>query len=429
MCTCFFSIPSLPHRYVPFLEGLRRLSGPRMRHAIDVRLQRWESALANLAREEGALEECLQLVRERRLFRFALTSVWPEGEGRRRCYGCFAEYLEGKGHAAEAAICWGRAREPRRERQCAEQLGDWAWALARAGGDEEAAAAVAAVLDGQHRWEELGRLRAWRAAAPGAPALRREAGVAECLARAGLGSEALLWDEAAARASLLRQAAERASLLRGHATRLTQLAGRLHALRAARATFEAEAGSAPAPENPSEYSVASAASSRASGASGASSLATLAQGRAAQQARAAKKGAGDGGGGRRLTGKPGSMHEEEWLHRELRALLPDEPLLRALCALLVCLLRLGCDAEAQALQSAAGAAVVAAEAALPEMLLPCRLHGHGGVTYLQHWVPAPALHVTVAPEHADSPAVDSVMLAPRAAVATTFQWRLVLLDP
>ncbi len=122
------------------------------------------------------------------------------------------------------------------------------------------------------------------------------------------------------------------------------------------------------------------------------------------------------------------MHEEEWLHRELRGLLPDEPLLRAVHSALVCLARLGCDGEAQALQSAAGAAVAAAEAALPELLLPCRLHGRGGVTYLQHWVPQPALHVTLPPEHADSPAVDQSVLVPRSAVPTSFQWRLVLLD-
>jgi hypothetical protein len=95
---------------------------------------------------------------------------------------------------------------------------------------------------------------------------------------------------------------------------------------------------------------------------------------------------------------------------------------------LVALLRLDCEVEAQALQAAAGAAVAAAEAVLPDLLLPCRLHGRGGVTYLQHWVPPPALHVTLPPEHTDSPAVDQSLLMPRSAVPTSFQWRLVLLE-
>ncbi len=418
-----------PREYVPFLEGLRRQSEPRMRHAIDVKLQRWESALRNLAQEEGAVEECVQLMKDKRLYKFALAHVWTSADDARRlrCYAAYGEYLEGKGHQAEATVCYGRAKEHRREMQCAEQLGDWAWAVARALDLkmplDEARQEVMAQLQSQHRWEELARLHAWMP--------QQSAVVAECLVRAGLYSEAFLWGHDSVRLLLVKMSTERSSQLRGNATRFKQLVGRLRALRDARRQFEALRGQDDAPpvENPSEYSQASVASSRASAASGASSLATLAQGRAAQKARTAKKGTAAGQPeARRLTGKPGSMHEEEWLHRELRGLVPDEAQLRATFAMLLALMRCDCDSEAQSLQSAMTSMIAECDAALPDMLSACLLHGRGGVTYHQHWVPPGHLHVSLPPEHASSPGVDQAVLAPRAAVTAAFRWQLVLLS-
>jgi elongator complex protein 1 len=424
-----------PQEYIPFLEGLRRMSQHRMRYTVDVRLQRWTKALASLAVEEGSLVECLKLVQDKRLYQFALSSVWSEASvARSQCYGAYASYLEGKGHLAEAAVCFSRAGDIVREVQCAEQLGDWAWMLCKLDTTQHAqrAVEVGALLDGQHRWEEVARMRAWMASAG------KSADVAECLAKAGNYSEAVLWHHASAQAVILKLGSEKASLLRGHAARLKQLTERLRNLRAARKAFEEskllEQQEEGVVENPSEYSQASVASSRASNASSTSSLATLAQGRAAQQARASKKAGGKGGSsssqqGRRLTGKPGSMHEEEWLHREMRGLLPDEASLRATFALLVALVREGGhDVEARALQSAQSVLIEEGEAALPDLLDPCVLHGRGGVAYLQHWTPPAFLHTTVVPEHAQSPAIDQNVLTPRAAVSTTFKWKLVILD-
>ena len=425
-----------PREYVPLLESLRRLSVPRMRHAVDVRLKRWSSALANLAQEntEEAASECMALVRERRLFRFALTRVWTEESAcRRLCFAAYGDYLEGKGRQAEAGVCFARAGQPDREAQCAAQLGDWAWAVVASRGAAETMAEVAAVLESQHRWEELARMRAF----PGLAAEKSSGGVAEALARAGQYSEAAAWGWPGLAALLGRTAAERASLWRGSAARFGQLAGRLRALRNARREFESrraaerlEAGGEES-ETPSEYSQASTssrASSTFSSGSSASSLATLAQGRAAQQARAAKKGSSSSSEARRLTGKPGSMHEEEWLHRELRALVPDEPLLRSAFSLLLALLRANLDTEATALQRALSGLIAECEAAAADMLAPCLLHGRGGLTYHQFWVPSGHLHTVLPAEHSGAPGVDQSVLTPKTLVPTVFQWKLILLQ-
>jgi hypothetical protein len=442
-----------PQEYAPFLAGLRSLSEPRMRFAVDSRLQRWPRALASLAREPDALAECFALVSERRLFAVALAHVWSSlSPARSRCQALFGAYLEDKGHLAEAAICFGRAGDRVREAACAEMLGDWAWwasaTLANQPEDVISSRAdeAARALETQQRWDESSRLRAWSLARGGS---RSEPALAEAAARAGRPSEALLWHFETAAALLLRLAAERASLLRGQAARLTQLAQRLSALREARARFEQQQQDPDAPppvENPSEYSLASVASSVASSAAPShSSLATLAQGRAAQQARAAKQKKGKDSSsqqGRRLTGKPGSMHEEEWLHRELRSLIPDEAGQRATHALLIALLRAGvreesadrpCASEpsaaaAMALQRAQSGLEEAAEAIRSLLLAPCLLHGRGGVVYHQYWRPQGHLVVHVAPEHALSPAVDSTVTTPASVIPQTFKWALVLLE-
>ncbi len=430
-----------PQEYLPFLESLRRLSPARMRYTVDARLQRWSKALASLAEEEGALAECLKLVQEKRLFAFALQSVWtttPDGKSaaaRAECWNLYGNYLENKGHIAEAAICFARGASKQREMACAEQLGDWAWAIASTPPPgPPSLTRVTDLLESQHRWDELARLRIF-SVTPHGFAISPES-VADALARASHFSEALLWDFDVAKTVILKLANEKASLLRGNATRMKQLLDRLVKLREARKAFEearaAEQDDALLVENPSEYSQMSVASSRASSsASSTSSLATLAQGRAAQQSRVNKKGAGKSSSsqqGRRLTGKPGSMHEEEWLHRELRALVPDEAALRACHNLLLATMRCEGDVEARALQMAQSALVEESEAAFAEMMIPCVLHGRGGVSYLQYWTPPGHLHVQVAPEHVLSPAIDQTVLKPPSAVSTAFKWKLVLLE-
>lgn len=194
-----------PQEYLPFLESLRLLSPARMRYTVDVRLQRWSRALASLAQEPDSLAECLQLVQERRLYAFALASVWTEAgsPARAQCYAAYGSYLEGKGHAAEAGICFARAGELRRELGCAQQLGDWAWAAQRGGA--AAGSETGAMLEAQHRWEELARLRAWLLLGQN----QSRPDVAEALARAGHYSEAQLWHQPTARALILKLANER----------------------------------------------------------------------------------------------------------------------------------------------------------------------------------------------------------------------------
>lgn len=413
-----------PNEYVPFLESLRALSGPRMRFTIDCRLRRWERALEHLAQEPGTLAECVALVREHRLYRPALQHVFAADDaGRRAVWRAYGEYLADKNHTVEAALCFERAHAHGEARQCYVDMGDWAAAGAEALADAPTRAALVRTLESQGRWEDLARLLSAPGSAASAPAL----------AAAGLWAEARLAGLEDERDRLGKALVEAISLRRGNATRFEQMLARLRTLRGERAAWATVQGGVEASllETPSEYSDVSN-SSRASSAtsasarSSASSLATLAAGRARDRLQKNKHA---GGGSKRVTGKPGSMHEEEWLCRELRALVPTEEDLRATHRLCVALMRAGLDAEAAHVQRTQDALVAVVDAATATLLEPALVFGLHGQRHWEHWRPAGLAYMVAEPAAEDGLLGPDVLDAnPTHLVPRTFAWRLVLLE-
>jgi len=69
-----------PREYLPFLGDLQKQDTYFQRYNIDMHLQKWESALVNLAKAgEAKFEKCLELIQKRNLYVFALS--FSEGEG------------------------------------------------------------------------------------------------------------------------------------------------------------------------------------------------------------------------------------------------------------------------------------------------------------------------------------------------------------
>lgn len=430
-----------PNEYVPFLEALKKLPAPRMRYKIDVHLQRWESAIANLAaeRSQDAREECIRVIKERRLFRFALNRVFLGGsnhgddnnEARRQVWHAYGEYLFSKNHTVEAAICYQRAQSADAELQCYYALGDWAWALLRFP-NVVSQEQMAQTLEQQKRWEELARFLSHIAGGGGGGGAKDTAVIASALLNGGFWAEAQLWGLTNWDTRLHSLGVEQLSSLKGTRTRFEQLLARLRVLRQERVSWDAmPAGVDPATlETPSEYSEASVAStaSRLSSASSASSVATLAAGRARQRTANQKK-VGKTSKGKRLTGKPGSMHEEEWLVRELRSLIPSEELLRNVHKLLVFLMRAQMDAAAQAIQAELTTLCRIVDEATPTLIAPALVFGVHGQRHWEHWRPNGAPAYLVVEERPDAPVGTDVISAdPSSLVSREFVWPLVLLE-
>ena len=408
-----------PREYLPFLEGLKKLSGPRMRHAVDVKLERWKSALANLSEEEAALDECIKLVRDKRLYNFALQNVFldKESKGRKETLAAFGEYLAAKGHHVEASVCFRRAGWEKQEKEAYLSSGDWAMGLFRSNFDEGFKNACLQMLKVQHRWEESVRLSLYKEKNPE---------LAQPLFEAQLWSEALLLGCPKYQEKLEGVAVEFLSKVRGSIVKFLQYLERLRKLRVDRENWEAvEAGGQTA--NPSEYTDITNLSTM-SGATSSSSLASLALGREKRRARdASGKKTKKTQKVKRLTGKPGSMHEEEWLVKELRALIPTRDNLSQCHNLLKVLLYADLDKVAMNIQEEQFSFNNFVDSTLEDLIAPATIFGMDGLKYAEHWRPLDCNHVVPAKEF-EGTTYDESILKPKFIVPRDFVWKLVLLE-
>lgn len=90
-----------PKVYLKELKGLVDMEPAKARYTVDVKLERWESAVRNL-KECGDVEECLKMIEEKDLIGLGL-EIFEAGEERKKIMGTLARKMVKEGKA-EAAI-------------------------------------------------------------------------------------------------------------------------------------------------------------------------------------------------------------------------------------------------------------------------------------------------------------------------------------
>ncbi|XP_063235576.1 elongator complex protein 1 [Bacillus rossius redtenbacheri] len=125
-----------PKEYLPFLNHLLSLEPDYRKYCINKHLQRYEEALKHIVRcldDDAHFQECLDLVKEHRLYTHALELLGRDSRQYRRVAVLYAEHLREARRWDEAAVMFRRGGDPARALDCCAAAGDWRQAVLLAG--------------------------------------------------------------------------------------------------------------------------------------------------------------------------------------------------------------------------------------------------------------------------------------------------------
>lgn len=131
--TMFVASKSLkdPKEYIPFLNGLKKLSENHMKYSIDMHLKRYESALEHISKDSTKFEECFNLVLNQKLYSKALKLFKIGSTEHKKIARAYGEFLLRKTKYREAGMMFYRSCDLDRALKAFSTLGDsWQDAIA-----------------------------------------------------------------------------------------------------------------------------------------------------------------------------------------------------------------------------------------------------------------------------------------------------------
>jgi len=325
--------PRDPREYVPFLRELRAKTPPAyQRFCIDDHLGRHGKALGALAQAgEAYADEAMAYMVQHKLYREGL-AAWAHTPRMHEAYGLFGDYLSAHQRPAEAATAYQLAHRPHDALRAFREADQWSQALTVALDVQlpraellQLAHAMSEQLQEQHKYDAAARvlLQVDEAEAGIVLLCRAHAFVDAQLACAEHARRDLLETHLApaaleAQTALIEEADDMASQLERQVQRLTELDTKRAEDPSA---FYVDEDHAPAPDHVdvmSDVSQLTQFTRYTAATSLAPSLSTLSLGskRTSRQKSQAKKEAK-----KKLSGRKGSVYEEDYLHDSLQKLL------------------------------------------------------------------------------------------------------------
>lgn len=114
-----------PKEYMPFLKDLSKLQENHMKYSIDMHLRRYKSALVHLSKMPDKFEECLDLIRDHKLYDAAIKLFERSGPEYKRVARIFGEYLLSKRLYSEAATMFTRSEDFKKALDAHMSAGNW----------------------------------------------------------------------------------------------------------------------------------------------------------------------------------------------------------------------------------------------------------------------------------------------------------------
>lgn len=351
-----------PKEYLPFLRQLQGMPKYVQQYTIDEHLGRHEKALENLSRaDDSHFSECLELVKKHKLYRLAMDLFQNEEAKRKQVLHQYAEYLASRERHHEAGLIFRQIGDLEKAAEAFKSAVSWQLLFTtcqQMGYSEDDLQATA-----QEMADLLFNLSRNREAAVVYEQYVNDSESAiVTLIEGGCYSEALRLCYAHKRKDLIethlqpaildqcdkwkKKLQKRLSRFQRHKDRLPVARG---IMRARMQDAEVYGGPQDADEVASivsDVSISSSVSSLASGTSGASRSAydsVVSEGGTRKRVRRPAT--------KRVTGKEGSPHEEEWLVTTMRGLIPSEKLLGDMRELLEALVLFGHISEARSLHA------------------------------------------------------------------------------
>ncbi|XP_015608261.1 putative elongator complex protein 1 [Cephus cinctus] len=118
-----------PKEYIPLLNGLKNLEENYMKYSIDKHLKRYESALKHISKIPEKFNECIELIRNHRLYVQALKLFDKNSEEYKDVAKLFGEYLLGQKKYREAAIMFCRSDNLQSALNAYKFAGNWQEAI------------------------------------------------------------------------------------------------------------------------------------------------------------------------------------------------------------------------------------------------------------------------------------------------------------
>ncbi|XP_077256116.1 elongator complex protein 1 isoform X1 [Temnothorax americanus] len=98
-----------PKEYIPFLNNLKKLDPNYMKYSINVHLKRYELALENLSKDPTKFEECLNLIRNHKLYKAAIKLFEKNTTEYKKVAEVYGEFLSSEGKYVEAGMMFYRS--------------------------------------------------------------------------------------------------------------------------------------------------------------------------------------------------------------------------------------------------------------------------------------------------------------------------------
>eukprot|EP01117_Protostelium_nocturnum_P005632 TRINITY_DN2032_c1_g1_i4.p1 TRINITY_DN2032_c1_g1~~TRINITY_DN2032_c1_g1_i4.p1 ORF type:complete len:1263 (-),score=561.83 TRINITY_DN2032_c1_g1_i4:48-3836(-) len=115
-----------PKEYLPYLSSLKRMEKWIQRYTIDLSLGRYEKALFNLSKAgEEHFETCLQLVKDRNLYESAIQVYAEEKEHLYAVSEAYGDYLSSQTYYPEAALVYQSCEKDAKALNAFKSAGDW----------------------------------------------------------------------------------------------------------------------------------------------------------------------------------------------------------------------------------------------------------------------------------------------------------------
>jgi elongator complex protein 1 len=122
-----------PREYLPFIANLQKLEKYYQRYSIDIHLERYESALKNLALAGPQyIEECLKLIKQRSLYTLGIQLFKDDKERLKAVFSLYADHLMANKNYKQAAVAYLQAEQLTQALEAYKFAGEYKYAFALA---------------------------------------------------------------------------------------------------------------------------------------------------------------------------------------------------------------------------------------------------------------------------------------------------------
>ncbi|XP_076373726.1 elongator complex protein 1 isoform X2 [Tachypleus tridentatus] len=121
-----------PKEYLPFLNELQQLDPTYQKYKIDLHLHRFKKSLHHICKCEGHFDECLNLIKDQRLYKDAL-HIFSEGSSEwKGIWTAYGDYLVKKKYYEEAGLVYFRSEQYQKAVTAFQDSQNWELALCAA---------------------------------------------------------------------------------------------------------------------------------------------------------------------------------------------------------------------------------------------------------------------------------------------------------